>query len=255
MSSSAKPVFLSIVMPAYNEQPRIEAVIREHVEAIIKLADSLDDWEIVCLDDGSRDDTTGVIERLSLENRKIRLLRHAQNKGIFQSLNDLYFNARGTHIYCTGSDGQWPASNLLKIFPTLRAGADLVIGVRQNRRAVYSLRRRFISHGYDLLTRMLFGVATGDAGSIKLGVRDIFVVHVISRSPFAEAERIIRASKRRYRIQFVPIEFLPRMHGKAKGASLRNVVASVRDCFRLARQMKHEKTYQPAATRQPGNGS
>src|SRR5258708_21356612 len=103
------PIFLSIVMPAYNEQPDIEAVIREHVEAVTKLADSLDDWEIVCLDDASQDGTATIVEQLLRHNKKIRLLRHIQNKEIYQSFTNLFLDARGTHIYATGSDGQWPA--------------------------------------------------------------------------------------------------------------------------------------------------
>ncbi len=227
------PIFLSIVMPAYNEQPHIEAVIREHVDAVTKLGNSLDDWEIVCLDDGSQDGTAAVVGRLSERVEKIRLLKHGENRGIYQSQTDLYLNARGTHIYFTGSDGQWPANNLLKMFPALQAGADLVVGVRQNRNEIYSLRRRFVSYAFNLLPKILFGLATRDAGSVKLGVRDVFTCDVISRSPFADAERIIRAYKRGCRIEFVPIDFLPRSHGKAKGATLRNVVASLRDCFRL----------------------
>ena len=250
-----RPIFLSIVMPAYNERPHIEEVIKEHVAAATTLADSLDDWEIVCLDDGSHDGTGDAVERLSEETKKIRLLRHAQNKGIYQSQTDLYLNARGTHFYATGSDGQWPASNLLKMFPALQAGADLVVGVRQNRRAVYSLRRRIVSHAFNLFPRILFGLSTRDAGSIKLGVRDVFTSAVISRSPFAEAERIIRAHKRGLRVEFVPIDFLPRVHGKAKGATLRNVVASLRDCFRLFRHMRREEMPKPEVTWQARNGS
>ena len=249
------PIFLSIVMPAYNEQPHIESVIREHVQTITRLADSLRDWEIVCLDDGSDDSTAAVIETLSQQNNKIRLIRHAQNKGIFQSQTDLYLDARGTHIYSTGSDGQWPAANLLKMFPVLTAGADLVVGVRQNRQEIYSLRRRVVSHAFNLLPKILFGLGTRDAGSVKLGLREAFTCNVISRSPFAEAERIIRAHKRGYRVEFVPIEFLPRTHGKAKGASLRNVVASLGDCFRLARRIKHEETVAPMAPSQARDDS
>jgi len=233
MRSPAEAIFLSIVMPAYNEQPDIEAVIKEHVDVVTNLAHSLNDWEIVCLDDGSEDGTASIIERFSQQVTKIRLLKHSQNQGIHQSLKDLYLNSRGSHIYCTGADGQWPASNLLKMFPPLQAGANLVVGVRQNRSAVYSLRRRIVSHALNLLPKMLFGVATRDAGSVKLGAREVFTCDVISRSPFAEAERIIRAHKRGYRVEFVPINFLPRTHGKAKGATLRNVIASLRDCFRL----------------------
>ena len=248
-------IFLSIVMPAYNEQPHIEAVVREHLQAVTKLADSLDDWEIVCLDDGSQDDTAGIIERLSRETNKIRLLRHGQNKGIYESQTDLYLNARGTHVYTTGSDAQWPASNLLKMFPALQTGADLVVGVRQNRSAIYSLRRRIVSYAFNLLPKVLFGLSTRDAGSIKLGVREVFTCNVISRSPFAEAERIIRAYRRGWRVEFVPIEFLPRSHGKAKGATFRNVVASVRDCFRLVRHMKRQGPLNPIAASQANNRS
>ena len=60
-----RPFFLSIVMPAYNEQAHIEAVIREHIDIVARLRDSLDDWEIVCLDDGSQDDTAEIVSRLS----------------------------------------------------------------------------------------------------------------------------------------------------------------------------------------------
>jgi glycosyltransferase involved in cell wall biosynthesis len=227
------PIFLSIVMPAYNEEAHIESVIREHLDAVAQLSASLADWEIVCLDDASNDSTATIVEQLSEHRKEIRLLRHAQNKGIYQSFTDLYFNARGTHIYATGSDGQWPAGNLLKMFPSLLAGAELVVGVRQNRKAIYSLRRRLVSHAFNFLAKLLFGIPTRDAGSIKLGVREIFTLDLISRSPFVEAERIIRAHKRGHRVEFVPITFLARSHGKAKGASLRNIVASLRDCLRL----------------------
>jgi glycosyltransferase involved in cell wall biosynthesis len=228
-----RPFFLSIVMPAYNEQAHIEAVIREHIDIIAKLSDSPDDWEIVCLDDGSQDDTAGIVRRLSEHTKKVRLVVHTENMGIHQSLVDLYLSARGTHIYFTGSDGEWPAENLIKMLPALEAGADLVIGVRQNRKEIYNLRRRFISYGFNLVAKMLFGLATRDAGSIKLGVRDLFTCDVISHSPFSEAERIIRAHRRGYRVDFVPIQFLHRTHGKGKGATWRNVFGSLRDCLRL----------------------
>ena len=145
-----RPFFLSIVMPAYNEQAHIEAVIREHIDIVARLRDSLDDWEIVCLDDGSQDDTAEIVSRLSEHTKNVRLVVHTENKGIHQSLVDLYLNARGTHFYFTGSDGEWPAENLIKMFSALEAGADLVIGVRQNRNEIYNLRRRFISYGFNL---------------------------------------------------------------------------------------------------------
>src|SRR5205085_11144168 len=86
--SMKRSIFLSILMPAYNEQPHIESVINEHIAAATTLADSLHDWEIVCLDDGSQYGTADVIVRLSQGTNKILLLRHAQNRGIYQSQRD-----------------------------------------------------------------------------------------------------------------------------------------------------------------------
>jgi glycosyltransferase involved in cell wall biosynthesis len=243
-----RPFFLSVVMPAYNEQEHIEAVIQEHIDVVARLRDSLDDWEIVCLDDGSQDRTAEIVRRLSEHIKKVRLVVHNENMGIHQSLVDLYLNARGTHIYFTGSDGEWPAENLIKMLPALEAGADLVIGVRQNRSEIYNLRRRLISYGFNLLTRLLFGLATRDAGSIKLGVREVFTGEVISRSPFSEAERIIRAHRRGYRVDFVPIQFLHRAHGKGKGATWRNVFGSIRDCLRVFAQINVQETPKSAIT-------
>jgi hypothetical protein len=66
--------------------------------------------------------------------------------GIHQSLVDLYLNARGTHIYFTGSDGEWPAENLIKMFSALRRE---LTGHRRAAKPneIYNLRRRFISYG------------------------------------------------------------------------------------------------------------
>ncbi|HYL79006.1 MAG TPA: glycosyltransferase family 2 protein [Bryobacteraceae bacterium] len=223
---------LSVVLPAYNEQGSIEEVILDHERVLRALGNQLEDWEIVCLDDASQDQTLAILNRLAPGIPKLRVLRHERNQGIFQSFHDLFAAARGTHVYLTASDGQWPAENLSKMLPALKNGADLVVGVRPNRNEVYSASRRVVSFLFNLLPRLLFGVQTSDAGSIKLGLRQIFTLDLISRSPFVEAERIIQARRRGHRVEFVPIEFLRRAAGKEGGASWRNIRGSVRDCFR-----------------------
>src|SRR5689334_12962890 len=223
---------LSVVLPAYNEQASIESVIRDHERILRALSAQLEDWEIVCLDDASQDQTLGILNRLEIDIPKLRVLRHEFNAGIFQSFHDLFEAARGTHVYLTASDGQWPAENLLRMLPALKNGADLVVGVRANRGEVYSLSRRVVSFLFNLLPRLLFGVRTADAGSVKLGLRQIFTLDLISHSPFVEAERIIQARRHGHRVEFVPIQFLRRSAGKEGGASWRNIRRSIGDCFR-----------------------
>ena len=228
-------IFLSVVIPAYNEENSIERVLLEHLEAVRKLDSHLENWEIVCLDDASGDRTLQIVQALAQRIPQLRILRHAQNQGIYASYAELFREARGTHIYQTASDGQWPAENLLKMFQHLKThSCDLVIGVRRNRREIYNPWRYLLSAGFNFLPRFFFKVITRDANSIKLGCRAIFNLNVISRSFFAEIERIIEAQKKGYRVGFVPINFLPRSEGQAQGARWRNISATIRDFFRYA---------------------
>jgi len=229
--NAALPIVLSVVMPAYNEEASIEQVILEHLQVLERIQE-IADWEIVCLDDGSVDQTPKILERVAESNEKLRVIRHPENRGIYESFAHLFQAARGTHIYATAADGQWPAANLIRMLPSIASGSDLVVGVRLNRQEVYSLQRRLVSSAFNLLPLLLFGVKTVDAGSIKLGTRDVFALDLISQSPFVEAERIIRAQRSGYQVDFVPIEFLPRLGGKATGAKWGNIVASTHDCIR-----------------------
>ncbi|MGH2567872.1 MAG: glycosyltransferase family 2 protein [Bacteroidota bacterium] len=232
----SQPVSLSVVMPAYNEEAMIENVVREHLALLSELSGELQDWEILCLDDGSTDSTGNILESMAAADNRVRVLRHPQNKGIDESLADLYRAARGTHIYVTASDGQWPAGNLAVLQRTLfESQADLVVGVRRNRRQVYGISRLVVSYLFNLLPRILFGVKTADAGSNKLGRKEIFCAPIISRSPFAEAERIVKAQLDGFRVAYVSIDFFARTSGTTTGASRSNILASARDLLRCVK--------------------
>ncbi|MGO9259598.1 MAG: glycosyltransferase family 2 protein [Bryobacteraceae bacterium] len=222
---------LSVVMPVYNEEAAIESVILEHRDVLHGLHQNVPEWEIVCVDDGSVDRTPEILRNLQARVPQLRVIRQ-ENQGIYGALARVIQEARGTHVYNTGSDGQWPAKNLETMLVAIAGGADLVVGVRNNRREVYSPARRLISGCFNFLPRILFGTRVEDAGSSKLGIREIFRYDLISRSVFSEAERIILAHRKGMRIEFVPIHFLTRSGGKAVGASWRNIRSSVRDLFR-----------------------
>jgi glycosyltransferase involved in cell wall biosynthesis len=223
-------IVLAVVMPAYNEESAIESVVLEHVEILRTLSNELADWEIVCLNDGSRDKTAEILSRLERNERRIRTVHHPHNMGIPASLRDLYAAARGTHIYVTGSDGQWPAHNLARLFKEMReSGADIVVGVRRNRSEVYGVKRLLVSYLFNKLPEILFGAKTGDAGSNKLGRKELLDTKVVSTSPFAEAERILKAGWNGASIRYVDIDFQSRSSGTTTGASVRNIVSSLKD--------------------------
>lgn len=236
MENKITPIrMLSVAMPVYNEQATIESVVLDHVEVLERLGNAVPEWEIVCVDDGSQDRTPEILRDLQKRVPRLRVIRQ-ENQGIFGAVARVYRESRGSHIFATGSDGQWPAQNLELLLGPALSGADLVVGVRSNKREVYTLSRRLISMAFNRLPRILFGVRVEDAGSTKLGVREVFEYPLISRSVFFEAERIILAQRKGRRVEFVPIRFLMRTEGKATGASWKNLRSSVSDLVRCLAQ-------------------
>ena len=82
------------------------------------------------------------------------------------------------------------------------------------------------------LPGLLFGAQTHDAGSIKLFKKDVLAIPLCSRGPFREAERILRAHKRGFRVGVVEVEHLPRRGGRASGARWRLIAGALRDLGR-----------------------
>lgn len=229
-----KNIKLSVVIPVYNEEKSIAKVIDDHVSELRLLKTLIDDWEIVCVDDASTDSSYELLLSAAKADPRVRLLRHEKNQGIAASFGHLFREARGTHIYLTAGDDQWPAENLPRLFHRLvDTGSDLVVGVRQNRHQVYSPWRRFLSYGFNMIPRVLLGIDTQDANGIKLGRREIFVLPLASRSFFAEIERLALARHKGYKITSAPIAFKHRPSGKARGAAWRNIWMTLRDMVRF----------------------
>ena len=233
LKSGCGGLFLSVVMPAHNEENSVADVILEHAKVIARLSRRFSGFEILVLDDGSSDHTLEILKGMTATVSELRVLRNEHNMGIAAAFDRLFHEARGSHIFMTASDGQWPAENLMGMLDVMTTmPVELVIGVRINRRAVYGYWRRVISTVYNVLPRIMFGVDTQDAGSIKIGRRDVFTAPVISRSPFADAERIILAQYRGCRVAHVPIEFRPRHSGHARGAKVVYLIGALQDCVR-----------------------
>ncbi len=221
---------LSIVVPAFNEEESIALVVRDALAAGSAVADEL---EVVVCDDASRDKTGAILDGMALAEPRLRVLHHGANGGIEASIRDLYRAAALEWIFLISADRQWPMDCLISMAAAAaEQSADLVVGVRADKRAVYTPYRRVVSYGYEAIVRLL-GSPVGDPGSIKLGRAAALRVPVASRGVFAEGERLIRAARAGYRVIGCPVPFHPRRTGKATGARTDVVAHALLDAARV----------------------
>ena len=221
---------LSIVIPAYNEAASIEASVRDALEVGAAHAGAL---EVIVCNDASRDATRDILDGIAAQDPRVVVLHRAENRGIEASMRTLYAQARHAWVFLNSADRQWPMTALASMAEAAEAGADFVIGVRSNKREIYTPYRRLISWSYERIVRAL-GAPGGDPGSIKLARRDLLHRAVVARGVFAEGERVIRAAREGARVVEVLVEFHRRGAGKATGARRDVVVRAVVDFGRVA---------------------
>ena len=226
---------VSVCFPAYNEEASIKEVLEEAHEL---LSGSGLDYEILVCDDGSADDTPKIIEETRKRIPRLRALFHERNRGIRETFEHLYSECSKEFVFLNSTDRQWKTQILFDMLP-LAKDWDIIIASRKSKH--YSPARRLVSWAFNLIPRILFRAETYDAGAVKLVRREIIErFPIVSKSPFNEAERLIRAARAGYRITEYPVEITTRQTGKARGVSLHSVTEAVKDVFRVWAALRRE---------------
>lgn len=226
---------VSVCFPAHNEEQTVRAVLEE---AHSLLSSSGLDYEILVCDDGSTDGTAAIIDDVRRSFPQMRVLRHQQKQGIFITFEELYAAAANEWVFLNSTDGQWNTSVLFDLL-RLASSADIIIASRRGKH--YGGLRRVISKAFNAVPALMFGVQTHDAGAVKLVRREIISRYqLVSRSPFSEAERIIRATRDGYRVRIHPVETSPRVSGRSQGGNWRLVLAALVDVARVWAALRRE---------------
>ncbi len=229
----ADRVSVSVCFPAYNEEATIRAVL-DDASAVLEGAGL--DYEIIVCDDGSRDRTGAIADEVAARVPRMRVIHQSPNRGIHDTFERLYHEAKKDFVFLNSTDGQWDTRVLLDLLPLARAW-DVVIASRRDKH--YGRLRGAVSWAFNTLPSWLFGVRTSDAGAVKLVRREIIErFALVSRSPFSEAERLIRASRAGYRITERPTDTRPRASGKASGVNGRLVLEACGDVVRVWRSLR-----------------
>ncbi|OGZ32150.1 MAG: hypothetical protein A2V69_00030 [Candidatus Portnoybacteria bacterium RBG_13_40_8] len=214
--SGLSHTFISITIPAYNEEKTIEKVVRD---ALLTLKRITTKYEVLVVNDGSTDSTKELLEKFSSKNRHVRVISFKANRGVGAALSAIYREAKGEVIFLNAADDQVKMIELFVLLPFI-IDHDIIIGHRVNRSDNWF--RKITSVLFSLVLRLRFGVPAKDIDSVKVYRTSVFKkMKLESRTAFIEAEILIKAKKKGLRIIEVPIKHYPRTHGKAKGVRLK----------------------------------
>ncbi len=128
MTRSTRAGFLSVVLPAYDEEAAIEralTAVREYLDGRVA------GYEIVVVDDGSRDATAARVSGAAASDARIRLLRSARNRGKGHAVREGILASRGDAVVFLDVDLSTPIAMLERVWPLLDAGAHVVVGSRR----------------------------------------------------------------------------------------------------------------------------
>src|SRR5581483_4885298 len=117
----------SVVIPAYHEADRLPRYLAEVVAYFIERGEP---WEVIVVDDGSTDNTSGVVRAMRDRHPEVRLVRHERNSGKGFAVQAGMAVARGAQRLFADADGATPIAELKRLEAALAAGADVAIGSR-----------------------------------------------------------------------------------------------------------------------------
>lgn len=232
---------LSIVMPAYNEEQNVAAA----VERVSAAAQQLGmDYEIILVNDGSRDRTGEIARELAQRVPHFRLVEHYPNRGYGGALKAGFAAATWDLIAFVPADNQFDFAEVVRLLECLDK-ADIVSGYRARRQD--SFIRKLNAFGWNLVVRLLFGYLCRDIDcGFKVFRREILDhVSLVSNGAMIDTELLAGAKARGYRITEAPVTHLPRMAGRPTGANIRVILRAFRDLarfrLRLSREVRGER--------------
>jgi glycosyltransferase involved in cell wall biosynthesis len=229
----ARVARLSYFFPAHNEEANLEALVEEALAALPAIADT---FEIIAVNDGSRDRTREIADRLAAAHPDVvRVVHHDVNRGYGGALRSGFEASRYELLCFTDGDRQFKVADLARLTARLTGAdrPDIVVGYRIRR--ADPLIRIVYARTYKLANRIFFGLRVRDVDcACKLFRREALDgVRVESGGAFFSAELLIRSLTAGRTIAEVGVPHYARTAGSPTGARPSVIWRAVKDFWSL----------------------
>ncbi len=228
---------LSYFFPAHNEEANVLGLVEEALETLPGLAET---FEIVIVDDGSRDGTGRIADELTAAHPGIvRAVHHQTNLGYGAALRSGFRAARFDHVAFTDGDRQFRVPDIARLIDRLAEPDRPDVGVGYRIKRADPLARTVYARAYRLANRIFFGLRVRDVDcACKLFRREALDgLAVESGGAFFSAELLIKLQVAGRSVAEVGIPHHPRTAGSPTGAKPSVVFRAVRDFWLLRLRM------------------
>ena len=228
---------LSYFFPAHDEEANLPALVAEALATLPALADR---FEILVVDDGSRDATPRLADELAAAHPQVRAVHHPTNLGYGAALRSGFAASRYDVLAFTDGDRQFHVEDLGRLLTVLAPGngdpaglPDAVVGFRIRR--ADPLVRTVYARLYRLANRLFFGLRVRDVDCACKAFRRSALegIAVESGGAFFSAELLIKLQAAGHRIAEVGVPHYPRIAGSPTGAKPSVILRAVRDFWNL----------------------
>lgn len=228
---------LSVFFPAYNEEINIKSTVTKAIKVLDKTAKN---WEIIIVNDGSKDKTGEISDSMAKKDKRIRVIHHNPNRGYGAALKSGLYGAKYPWIVFTDSDGQFDFAQLPNFINTqVETGADLVIGYYLERKVPFN--RKLNTFLWQTVVNILFGLNVKDIDCgfklINKKVLDKIPKLESERGAFISSEFLIKAKKMKFKIVEIGAKHFPAKK-PGTGAHLNVIIKSFIDLFRLWKKLR-----------------
>ncbi len=236
MSEPTSPISLTVFYPCYNEEANVERVTQAALAAVRNITD---DYEILIVNDGSKDRTGEIADRLAAEHPNVRAAHNNPNLGYGGALQRGFREATKDLVFYTDGDGQFDFEEIPKLLPLLDQ-YDIVSAYRLDRKD--PLIRKFNAFGWTTLVNLVFGLWLRDIDcAFKIYPRKLFdEITMKSMGALIDAEILARAKNRGYTIGQIGVHHYPREAGEQTGANIGVIVRAFKELMKLRGEIKRE---------------
>lgn len=259
-SSPLKPigpvagVSISVFFPAYNDAPSLPDLI-ERTFQVLKTCS--DDYEVIVINDGSRDETPRVLEALTVQfGPHLRVVTHLRNRGYGQALRSGFASSTKDLVFYTDGDGQYDVRELPELLDRLKGNVGFVNGYKLERNDPW--HRICIGQVYNRFARLLFQIGIRDVDCDFRLIRRALLndIELTSTSGTICVELIRKLELTGCGVQEVGVRHYPRRHGSSQFFRLRSLAVTSCQLLKLWFSLvlipglvRREPTQAPAALR------